>query len=761
MVAKRLLLASSLTTCMENSQILPTFFNVTFNANDRLVHYLIDLTTELNTYVYAVVDVYAYGFLIMDPITVDLCKIGWKQFCPIFPGSLQVDLVVYLDKKWTDKVPGIAYTVPDIDVIVKIEVFDLNTNEKLSCIQLSFTNGKTVAQTGAKWATAVVAGLGLIVAALMLTFGNSNAASHVAANAVALFLYFQLVVIVAMQLVERVPPIAAAWLENLAWLMGFIRIQFMQDIFRWYVQATGGTPTTYMIHTTKQVLVERAQTHLSNLAMYGKRMLGLESNLHQLDLTPAIVNRDLDYALKSNRNLVVLRGIERMGFKLGIEPTLIAVTGFTWFVLIAYVLVGILLVCKLFSIILKKKNKKPTKHFYAIRIQFAQILKGLILRYIYIGFSQLMILSLWEFTVHDSAAVIVLAVIFLVVPLAVILYLYIRVFQYARRSIREYNNPAAILYGDLRVLDKFGFCYTMFHADKYWFGMIVIIYNFVRALFIGLCQSSGKASSLVLWIMDMIFMAILFWQKPYLNKPTNIINYCIAIVCTINSFLFTFFSGVYGQPARVSLVMAWVFFILNAAFSLILLLMILVFTVLAVVSKNPDARFAPAKDDRFSFQRRGKNTAQVMEKLLDLLDLNDTEDNTELSALGMAAQDHQANWELEMYHMQDQKPQEIYTPTIPQDSKFSDDNLLDLKQDYQLSLEENLSLKIKSIGRKFSRKHPRHKTTRMSDTLLDELRDGLAPEMGAPKNKHHLRHDLMMLLNISVNNTPTQGQGFL
>ena len=351
-VAKRLLLASSLTTCMENSQILPTFFNVTFNANDRLVHYLIDLTTELNTYVYAVVDVYAYGFLIMDPITVDLCKIGWKQFCPIFPGSLQVDLVVYLDKKWTDKVPGIAYTVPDIDVIVKIEVFDLNTNEKLSCIQLSFTNGKTVAQTGAKWATAVVAGLGLIVAALMLTFGNSNAASHVAANAVALFLYFQLVVIVAMQLVERVPPIAAAWLENLAWLMGFIRIQFMQDIFRWYVQATGGTPTTYMIHTTKQVLVERAQTHLSNLAMYGKRMLGLESNLHQLDLTPAIVNRDLDYALKSNRNLVVLRGIERMGFKLGIEPTLIAVTGFTWFVLIAYVLVGILLVCKLFSIIL-------------------------------------------------------------------------------------------------------------------------------------------------------------------------------------------------------------------------------------------------------------------------------------------------------------------------------------------------------------------------------------------------------------------------
>ena len=62
-----------------------------------------------------------------------------------------------------------------------------------------------------------------------------------------------------MQAVERVPPIASAWSENLAWSMGLIRIQFMQNIFRWYIQLTGGSPTTYFISSTKQVLVQNTR----------------------------------------------------------------------------------------------------------------------------------------------------------------------------------------------------------------------------------------------------------------------------------------------------------------------------------------------------------------------------------------------------------------------------------------------------------------------------------------------------------------------
>jgi hypothetical protein len=49
--------------------------------------------------------------------------------------------------------------------------------------------------------------------------------------------------------------------------------------------------------------------------------------------------------------------------------------------------------------------------------------------------------------------------------------------------------------------------------------------------------------------------------------------------------------------------MGVIFFILNAAFALILVLMVLVATLYAIFQKNPDVRYQPMRDDRGSFIR--------------------------------------------------------------------------------------------------------------------------------------------------------------
>ena len=61
------------------------------------------------------------------------------------------------------------------------------------------------------------------------------------------------------------------------------------------------------------------------------------------------------------------------------------------------------------------------------------------------------------------------------------------------------------------------------------------------------------------------------------------------------------------------------FFIINAIFALVLLLMVLVSTFYAIFSKNPDTRYQPMRDDRGSFI---KSQSQL---------------NTELDALGATA----------------------------------------------------------------------------------------------------------------------------
>lgn len=65
--------------------------------------------------------------------------------------------------------------------------------------------------------------------------------------------------------------------------------------------------------------------------------------------------------------------------------------------------------------------------------------------------------------------------------------------------------------------------------------------------------------------------------------------------------------------------MGIIFFVLNAAFALILLIMVLIATMYAIFSKNPDVRYQPMRDDRGSFT---KSQSQL---------------NTELDALGATA----------------------------------------------------------------------------------------------------------------------------
>lgn len=66
-------------------------------------------------------------------------------------------------------------------------------------------------------------------------------------------------------------------------------------------------------------------------------------------------------------------------------------------------------------------------------------------------------------------------------------------------------------------------------------------------------------------------------------------------------------------------VMGVVFFVYNAVFSTVLLLIVLITSIIAIVSKNPDTRYQPMRDDRGSFIK------------------SQTQLTTELDALGATA----------------------------------------------------------------------------------------------------------------------------
>lgn len=270
--------------------------------------------------------------------------------------------------------------------------------------------------------------------------------------------------------------------------------------------------------------------------------------------------------------------------------------------------------------------------FNEYRQQWGSIIKGALYRLLVIAFPQVAVLCLWELTTRDSAGTVVVAVFLFIIVFALLYQAGTRVFLRGRRSVQQFKNPAYLLYGDGEFLNKFGFVYVQFRADCYYFVLICLTYVFLKSLFVAVLQKQGKAQSVIVFAIELIYLVGVCYIRPFMDKRTNAFNITIAVINTINALFFMFFSYIFGQPQIVGSVMGIVYFVLNAAFALFLLVFTIVTCVLALVYKNPDTRYQPMKDDRVSFIPRFDNKKGDRNSGA----AND-DDNYELMALGASA----------------------------------------------------------------------------------------------------------------------------
>lgn len=236
-----------------------------------------------------------------------------------------------------------------------------------------------------------------------------------------------------------------------------------------------------------------------------------------------------------------------------------------------------------------------------------------------ISFPQLVVLCFWELTKRDSAAEVVLAIFTVITSLCVLTWAASKVIRLARRSIGMHKNPAYILYSDPATLNKWGFLYVQFKANAYYFIIVALVYVLVKGLFVALGQGSGNTQAIALVVIEAAYLVTICILVPYMDKKTNSFNISIMVVNFINAIFLLIFTGLFGQPGIVTGVIGVIFFIMNAAFALILLIMLIVASCFAIFSKNPDTRYQPMRDDRGSFIK------------------SQTQLTTELDALGATA----------------------------------------------------------------------------------------------------------------------------
>lgn len=586
----------NLLTCMENSEFTAELFQVYFYPHNNTAVFNIDGSSSIAGNIFADIEVVVYGINAIKK-TFDFCSLNVKTICPLDSGRVQVEGTQEISSDITKDIPGVAYTIPDLDAYVQVAIYyntDTERTNQLACLKATISNGKTVQTKYAGWPIAAISGFGLLVSSFVSIMGHSTTASHIASNAASLFIYFQNLAIMATMGVASIPPIGAAWAQNFMWTLGIIEAGFMQSIFFWYVQATGGEVTSTL--DNRSVISISVQKFIKHL--YKRALTVASASSDDIFSDSAIYTTD-QYNLSGKT--LVLRGMQRVAFLANIEISNLFLTSITFFFFIGFVFIILISVFRGICEILIKSGSINGGKFMAFRNKWNLVTKGALFRFIGITSPQIVLMCIWEFTQNNSNGCMAFAVVIFLVVMALMLYSIAMIMITGMNSIRKHANAARLLFGDEKILYKFGFLYSQYRASYYFWVSVSFAHLFIRSLLIAVLQQQGKVCACLIFAIEIIYAVATIWIRPYLDKRTNIYNIFIAIINVINSIFFMFYSNVFRQPPVVSSVAAVVYFVLNAVFALVLLIFTIVTCTIALLHKNPDSTYSQIKDDRNAF----------------------------------------------------------------------------------------------------------------------------------------------------------------
>ncbi|KAI2787649.1 hypothetical protein POX_f08024 [Penicillium oxalicum] len=570
--AEQLLQSHALLPCSNDGIISVNHFDIVFTPSNNSALVSFDGQADYAGNVYIDIALYAYGYKAATKI-VNPCALNVDALCPLRRDTaLKITNVpLNLDGVDLSIIPGIAYTIPDLDAVVRLNIINSDTGKKVTCVEARVNNGVTVDQAGVAWSMAVLIGVGLLTAVVLSILGRVNLAAHVAFRTLLFLGFMQIQAIWGLTAIKQ-RPLVQSWTQIWQWTMGLVGARALQTIATWFQRSTGGTPSKVLTQLNEFSLIMQ------------KRSLVARAT----DMTP-------------NGGEVEVHGIERAGVRINIEPSNIFMTSYLFFYFVTILFLLVVLFLKLVLPRLKRTVwTEKSERAVTNTSDWKDFMRGNLYRMAALGYPQLCCLGLWELVHRDSAAEVVLAICMWLTMTAVLCWAMFKVFQRARLSRTLRQDPAYTLYSDPVCLTRWGFLYVNYRARTFWFMVPLFFYTLVKGATIAFGQSSPLAQAIVLLIVEAGFLIATATIRPYMSKTANILAIIATAINFLNAIFFLFFTEVFSVPMLVGGVMEVVFFVLNAIFMVVLLVYFLLIFYNVITLKEPSVKYTSREEGRSS-----------------------------------------------------------------------------------------------------------------------------------------------------------------
>ncbi|KAF5013424.1 hypothetical protein FDECE_568 [Fusarium decemcellulare] len=520
-----------------------------------------------------------------------------EALCPLPKGKFGAKGEQDIPDEWANKVPAIAFQVPDIAAQATLKLMSVdNPEEQVACIQSQVQNGKTASVSAVTYLSVGVVGAALAVSAASAASSALGGASAgggggPAPSFSATLGWFQGMAMNGMLSVDY-PPVYRSFAKNFGFSAGIIPWQSLQVSIDNFRNMTGGDLTSDSVEFLKNATLLFPDNSTSTPDQHSKVKRAFDTfeslarlTARELETTFGDTSSDDDSSSGNNSTVLSVAGFEAYANQLSVPKsntfmTVLLIVA----IIIAAIIVGILLV-------------KVVLEVWALFASFPKSLAGFrehywgsiartITHLILVLYGIWVLYCVFQFTQGDSWAAKLLAGVTLAIFTGILAFFTWKIFSTVRKLKNEEGNADA-LYKNKEIWIKYSLFYESYKKDYWWIFIPTIVYLFAKGCTLAVGDGNGLPQTIAQLVVESIMLGLLIWARPFERKSGNVIGIAIQTVRVLSVACILIFVHELNISQDKKTVAGVVLIAIQSALTGLLVILIIWNAINLVVKENP------------------------------------------------------------------------------------------------------------------------------------------------------------------------------